>query len=831
MDLSDVRFALRLWARHPTTLVVGTLSLGLGVGATTVMYSLLSGVAHYDFGFANEDRLVVLESTSRDRRENVTYEIAQALLRSGHSFEAIGFEQPAGIPVTLSGGSGEARRVEQTPVGVNGLSVVGVPPALGRTYQLDDFNDVVKQKEARAVVISYDTWQRQFNGAPDVIGQALRIDGEPRRVIGVMPKGFRLTPWLDDIAFWAASDLRPIPEYRWMTAFGRLKPGVSPKAAEAEATAVSRQVLEAHGQKTEGVGAMVTPIRAWMFGGSEDSLMFLLGTVSFVLLIGCANVANLLLAAGAARQKELALRAATGAGRGRLVRQLLTENLLLSLAGGAAGIALAMIGTRLFPLIVPDDFDPVLRHPSIDVRVLVFALGISVASSLLFGLIPALRASRVDLNEALKEGGRTAGVVRRRGRNALLVVEVSLATVLLVGAGLMLRGFLDEARKLPGFDPERLLTADILVAGPKYSYKTPRDTNVVTPQVEAFYDQLLEGVRAMPGVTRAGIISRLPMRVWSHFFAIVGRPKPDNDHRLMADFTEVDPQALETLGVRVLRGRGIEERDVAAAPWVVAINKAFADRHFAGQDPIGQAIRVSIGWGGQPGTIEEPQPRTIVGVVADVTYPSYFTETPDVMYVPFHQHLDQYGSEDEWLHTGKTLLVRTALDPLSLVRPIEQAVTRLDRDQTAHNFKTMRAQIQAVPSVAASRFLSSLLGAFSTLAIVLAMIGVYGVVAWVVSQRIVEVGIRMALGAGPGEVVRLLLVQSLWPIALGVALGELGGIGLSRLLNHEFWNLTSPQPSVLAVIAAVMLAAASAAAWTPIRRVLGLDPQFLLRSE
>jgi putative ABC transport system permease protein len=615
-----------------------------------------------------------------------------------------------------------------------------------------------------------------------------------------------------------------------MMAVGRLKPGVSPEAAEAEATAVSRQLVESRGEKPGNLGARVLPIREALFGDVERVLTFLVGTVSFVLLIGCANVANLLLAAGAARQKELALRAAMGAGRRRLLKQLLTENLLLSLAGGVCGVMLAVIGTRLYPLLVPDEFPALLREVSINARVLAFALGISVLSSLAFGVVPALRTSRVDLNEALKEGGRTGGVVRRRGRNALLVAEVSLSMVLLVGAGLMLRGLMAEQRKLPGFDPERLLTADILLGGPKYFVKTPHDTNLVTPMAEGFYDRLLERVRAMPGVTRAGIISRLPMDVWMHYFTFVDRPAPAGS-RLMADFAEVDAQAFETLGLRLLAGRGIDERDVAASPWVAVVNKTFADRHLAGKDWLGQAIRVSIGWGGQPGTMEEPQPRLIVGVVADVAYPSSFDGPPAVIYVPFRQHLLEYGSEDQWLHTRKVLLVRTAKDPLGLTRSIKEAIAHVDKDQTANGFMTMEHQIAALPSVSNGRFLTALFAVFGALAILLAMIGVYGVMSWVVGQRTTEMGIRMALGAPPGQVVRMLVVQSLRPVVLGVVLGTLGGIGLGRLLNSMFWNMTAPEPMVLTAIAALMLAAAMAAAWAPIHRVLRLDPHRVLREE
>ena len=833
LDLSDVRFALRLWRRHPTLVAVAGLSLGLGVGATTTMYSVVNKVSNYELGFADADRLVAVWSTNTEEQQNrqpLSFEIVQALLERGGSFEAFGMFQPAGIPVTFSG-TGETVRVAQTPVNVDGLSIVGVAPLLGRTYRLDDFDDVVKQKEARSIVISYDTWQRHLGGSPDVIGSTLRVDGEPRTVIGVMPRGFTLVPWLDDIAFWAASDLRPIAYARWMMAVGRLKPGVSVAAAEAEATAVSRQILEARGEKPGNTAARVVSLHEDYFGEPRSAFVFLLGAVSFVLLIGCANVANLLLAAGAARQKELALRAATGAGRGRLLRQLFTENVMLSLVGGTLGVGLAFVGIRLHAVIVPAELPDLLREVSIDARVLGFALAISVASSVIFGLVPALRASRVDLSETLKEGARTVSGGRRRGRNALLVAEISLSMVLLVGAGLMLRGFLEEQRKLPGFDAQGLLTAEILLGGPKYFSKTPHDTNLVTPQSEVFYDQLLERVRALPGVTRAGIASRVPMNVWMHQFAIVGRPAAQQGPQPRADFSEVDAQLFDTLGLRLLRGRGIEERDVASSPWVAVVNKTFADRYFPGEDPVGQALRVSIGWGGQPGTMEEPQTREIVGVVADVTYPSFFSTPPAAIYVPFRQHLSEYGSEDEWIHTGKTLAVRTSGDPLTLVRPILDIVERIDPDQTAHDFMTMEQRVASSGSVANSRFLASLFTAFGTLAILLAMVGVYGVMSWVVGQRTTEFGIRMALGARPGDVVRMLLAQTLRPILLGVLLGVAGGIGLSRILNSMFWRMTAADPLVLGAISALMLSAALAAAWSPAHRVLRLEPQRVLRDE
>jgi putative ABC transport system permease protein len=828
--LADVSYTLRLWRRHPGMVAVAGLSLGLGVGATTTMYSVVNRVSHYELGFADADRLAVLWSANPERgirEQPPNWEIVRTLLERGQSFESFGFFQGGGAPVTLSGTS-ETSRVSQMPVDWNALSVVGVKPLLGRTYRLEDFGDVVKQKEARAIVVSYDTWQRRLGADPGVVGTSIHVDGEPRTIIGVMPRGFTLVPWEDNIAFWAANDLRKIPEARWMIAVGRLKPGVTLGAAEAEAAAVMRQVLESRGEKPGASTARVVSLHEAFFGQPTTALTFLLGAVSFVLLIACANVANLLLAAGTARQKEMALRAAAGARRGRLMQQLLTENLLLALVGCGLGLALAFWGTRLFALIVPQDFPDLLRHIGVDRYVLAFALAISVASSVVFGLMPALRASRVDLNEVLKEGSRGSSAGRRRGRAMLLVAEVALSMVLLVGAGLMMRGFLREQRELPGFDTTRLLTADILLGGTKYFDKSTRDTNLVTGESERFYDQLLERVRALPGVTKAGVISRLPLDVWRHPFTIVGRPMPEPGKEPQADLNEVDAQALDTLGIRLLRGRMITEADKASTPWVAVVNKTFADRHFPGQDPLGQAIRVSVGPAGDKPT-EEPQSRQIVGVVADVAYSSFFDEKPAAIYIPFRQHMSEYGREDEWIHTRKALVIRASVDPLTLVRGVQDALKHVDPDQAAHDFMTMDQRVSSSPSVTNSRFIASLFTVFGTLAILLAVVGVYGVMSWVVGQRTTEFGIRMALGASARDVVAMLLVQSLVPIGAGVALGALGGFGLSRALNSIFWHLTSAEPLVLGAISALMLAVALVAAWVPVHRVTRIDPQHALR--
>ena len=453
----------------------------------------------------------------------------------------------------------------------------------------------------------------------------------------------------------------------------------------------------------------------------------------------------------------------------------------------------------------------------------------SPCSSLLFGFAPALAASRPDLQDPLKEGQR-GGTHSTLARGLLVAAEVALAAVLLAGAGLLMRSFLREQSALPGFETERLVTGEILLGGTRYFDKTPQDMNQVTSECEAFFDRVLERVRALPGVRQAGIISRLPFDVWGVPFTVVGRPEPEVSKRPRVDLNEVDAEALPTLGIRLLRGRGIEEGDVASAPWVAVVNKTFADRHFPGESAVGKAIRLSMGDPG-PVSVDEPRPREIVGVVADVAYPSFYEQKPAAVYIPFRQHVSQYAREDEWIHTRKVLVIRTTIEPLRLVPAVQAAVAGVDRDQAAHDYRTMEERVRTSPFVSNSRFFATLFGIFGALAVLLAMVGVYGVMSWVVGQRTGEFGIRMALGATARDVIAMLLGQSLRPILVGLAVGALGGYGLSRALNALFFRMTGADPLVFGGIAVLMTAVALGAAWVPARRVTRIHPQQALRCE
>ena len=833
ISLNDVRHTLRLWRRRPGVVAVAALSLALGIGASTSMFSVINSIQQYELDFADVDRLVVIWHANSERgfdQRVPTYETMSGLEEHGQSFESIGRFQGGTDSITIAG-TERATRISAQQIDVNLFSVLGVAPLMGRGYEREDLDHLIKEKEVSPVIISHDTWQRRLGGDSEVIGTTLRIDGVPRTVIGVMPEDFAIAPWVQNVAFWAANDLSRVPEARWMIAVGRLKPGVTIEQAQAEATGVTRRILEAKGEDDAAAwSARLEPIHEAYFGGVEAGLGFLLGAVSFVLLIGCANVANLLLAEGAERQKELALRASLGASRRRLLRQLLTESLMLGLLGGALGSLFAIWGNRIFAALVPDQLPDLLRNVYIDWRVLGFTLVLAIGSALLFGLLPALRASKVDLNTILKDTGRGSGGARIRGRAALLVAEVALSMVLLVGAGLLMRGFLEEQSELPGFDTQRLLTADVLLGGPKYFEKIPGDMNRVTPECALFFERVLEGVEGLPGVQSASVISHL-LFPWSQPFAVVGRPAPEPGHAPRADFNEVDAGLFETLAIPVLRGRSFDDRDRQASAWVAVINKTFADRHFPDEDPIGQAIRVTFSGGASGIPVEEPRPREIVGVVANLKYPSFFEEAPAAVYVPYRQHLAEYPGGQHFVHIRKSLVVRTAVDPMSLVPQVQKIVENVDADQTAHDFMTMEQRVASSFSVTQGRFLTQLFGIFGGLAILLAMVGVYGVMSFLVSQRYGEFGVRMALGATAGDLISMLLGQSLKTIAIGVVLGLGGGLALSKLLNSVFWRLTALDPVAFGGVTVLMFAAALAAAYVPARRVTRIDPQRALRYE
>ena len=707
------------------------------------------------------------------------------------------------------------------------FSTLGVEPLLGRTLVPSD----AVWGQASVILLSYDTWRMRFGGDTDVVGKTLWVEGRDRTVVGVMPQGFWISPsWGGNVAYWECNELGSMPTSRWMTKIGRLKPGIEPEQAAAETTPLIQRTEESLGNDPAGWNARVESLQQAFFGQIERGLLFFLGSVGFVLLIACANVANLLLARGAGRRKELALRSSLGAGRLRLTRQLLIEALLLAIGGGVLGALLSVWGNELFILWAPDWF-PRTEEIGIDARVLAFTAALSLLTALVFGLLPALRVSKVNSNETLKEGGRGAGPrLSGRSRKLLLASEVALAMALLLGAGMMIQSFLKEMHADTGYRVEGLLRAEILLAGPRY-YLDTEEPKPVTPQVADFYRQVLERVKALPGVESAGIISRLPpVQGWHpQPFTIVGRPDPPPGEEPTTDYEEVDAGLLETLDVPLLRGRFIDETDVESSPWVAVINETLAARHFPDGDPIGHILRVSILNPGYNITTPEDRPREIVGVIGDVRRPRFDAEPRPAVYVSHRQRPSEYYGGEYWTHIRKNLLVRTSVDPLSLTEPVRRAVAEVDPNQAAFNIMTVEEALSEALSV--DRFYVRLLSLFAAMAVALAAIGIYGVASYLVGARMHEFGIRIALGAHKGDLLRFSLMQVMQPALIGVAAGFLGALALLKVLGAMVVGFSFAQPMTYVVVGLLMIGVSLLAGYLPARRATKVDPVTALRHE
>jgi putative ABC transport system permease protein len=678
----------------PGFTAVAVLSLALGIGANTTIFSVFNTMLLRPLPFKDPDRLVMIKKTHPEQDQwgrNPKKSTVLEWRKQSQTFRRMGMSQVITNTVTLSGADGAERGRVQF-ISPNLLSVLGVEPALGRSFLPEDV-PAVPSGGSSAVLISHGLWERRFGADPNVLGQTFTAHGNVRTVIGVMAPGFWVYPWAKNADLWIALNLNNLADTSWLTAIGRLKPGASIDHAQAELDTISRRLDLANAETDTGWSVRVLPMHERVLGRYRDRLFILLGAVGFVLLIACANVANLLLARANARQKEIAVRASLGAGRLRLVRQLLTESATLALLGGALGVLLSLWGVELFVALAPQWFVRT-GEIGIDATVLGFTLGISLLTGILFGLAPALRASKPDLNESLKEGGRRSrGGLRHRSHSLLVVSEVALALVLLVGAGLMINSFLRLQRVDLGFNPDKLLTAEILLEGPKYWKGVGGDTKRVTPQGAIFYERLLERVRSLPGVRSADIISRLPSRsFWPVQFTILGRPAPAPDELPRADYNEISSGFFRTIGVPLLKGRYLTERDVEASPWVVIINEAMARQFFPDEDPIGKMLHMSIYHWSSGRIFQEEKPRQIVGVVSDVRQRLESDPAP-AMYGPYRQHFWEYPSGRYEMHLGKNLVIRTGSEPMSLATAMRRVISEVDKDQAVYDIMTMEDRL------------------------------------------------------------------------------------------------------------------------------------------
>ncbi|HEV3469187.1 MAG TPA: ABC transporter permease [Pyrinomonadaceae bacterium] len=798
--LQDLRYGLRRLSKSRGFTLVAVGALALGIGANTAIFSVVNAVLLRPLPYPEPEQLVQLwESRPRQNMARVESSPNEFLAwaEESQSFQQLAAVDFASFNLT---GRGEPERVSAVLVTAGYFPLLGVAPELGRAFLAEED----QPGKNNVVVLSHDLWQNSFGSDPSVVNQTVSLDAVACTVVGVMPRGFRLpgdARLARPIAFTAEDRARAGSHF--LQVFGRLKDGVTRERAEAELAGIAARLEQTFAATNVGHQIVIVPLHEQLVGDVRPALLVLLGAVGLVLLIACANLANLLLARAEARRKEVAVRAALGASRWRIVRQLLAESVLLSAAGGAAGLLLAVWGVDLLISLDPAGVRRV-GEVSLDAGVLAFTVALSLATGVVFGLAPALQASKTDFVETLKEGGRSSSGGRRRSRlrSTLVASEVALTLVLLVGAGLLVKSFARLLEVDPGLDPRGVLTLDVSLPPAKYPERQ---------QIAAFYEQLLAEVAALPGVEKAGAVNVLPLggNDTSNFVQIEGRPPLPSGQALRAGRRNVGADYFGALRIPLKGGRAFAPSDSAEAPPVVVINEAMARAFFAGEDPIGRRIR----------TGDRSPWVTVVGVVGDVRHRGLDVETRPEMFFP---HAQSPSRE-------MTLAVRTAGDPVALVGPVRERVRAVDRDQPVGNVKTMEAWL--AESVASRRFSVLLLAAFALVAAVLAALGIYGVVSYGVAQRTHELGLRIALGARRADVLRLVIRQGMKMTLVGAAVGLAASLALTRVMSGLLYGVSATDPSVYAAVSLLVAAVAFLACYVPARRATRVDPMEALRHE
>lgn len=792
----DAAFALRQLGKTPAFTLVAVLTLALGIGATATIFSALYAVVLRPLPFHEPERIVYLWATeqkdageTRSISPGAFFQFRESL----RSLEPLAAWTRSSFNLT---GDGPPERIQGARVSAGYFAVFGMEPALGRVFSGEDD----QPGQDRVAVLSNSLWRGRFGADPNVIGRDVRLNGHSYRVIGVMPAAFELRS--DDPRLWVplalAADQRTNHGSSYLLQVGRLAPGASLETAQAEAATVAKRLEAVDARSYKGKGALVQPYLELLLGTYQRRLLVLLGAVGCVLAIACVNVANLLLARGAARSREIAIRASLGAGRGRIVRQLLTESVVLGLAGAVAGLGIAWWGVPFLVAISPPRVAR-LREVGIDGTVLAFTLALGVASVLLFGLVPALRTARPDLQSMLKEGGRSLGSgLRDRVRSSLLVAEVALALVLLVAAGLLIRSALRLQQVEVGFNPESLLTAQISL--PRAEYAGP-------PQILSAVDRMLAEVRAIPGVRSATVASILPLsrNNQSSTVRMEDRPRPPGEE-ISGDTRAVMPGFFRTLEIPLVQGRDLTERDRQGAPGVVLINQRLAEMAWPGEDPIGKRLTYTGEW------------LEVVGVVGDVRGGGLDEEVRPAFYVPLAQYPEELLDAEVQL----ALAVRTEGDPRAKAEALRRAVQTVDPKLPVYGVASME-EIRS-ELVATTRFNTMLLAALGVIGLALAAGGIYGVIAYFVSQRTQEIGLRMALGATEKRVLAMVIRQALRPVLVGVTVGIAGALVAGRALASLLFGVSSTDPATFAGVVLVLVAAALLASWVPARRAARVDP-------
>lgn len=836
----DVRYGLRTLARQPLFTFVVILTLALGIGANTAIFSVVNAVLLRPLPYPDPDRLVTVSGWDLRRPETRTDSQGAVSFPDFADWRAwnttlahVAAYTPDDFTLTDGGGRGEAAaHVAGAYVTADLFPLLGVAPALGRTFLPAE--DVAG---SRVAILSHGLWQRRFGGDPRVLGRAMTVDGNRFEIVGVMPSGFGFPVQNNPVEFWLTvarlgetTDDDPQTAQRgnhFLLSVARLRPGVSLAQAQANLDALTATLRQQYPDSDNHLGVHLVPLRRSLAGEVRPALLVLLGAAGCVLLIACVNVANLLLARATARGREIAIRAALGAGRARIVRQLLTESLLLALLGGAGGVLLALWGTDGLVALLPDNF-PRLREIGVDLRVLLFTGVVSVLTGVLFGLAPAWRISRPDGADAALRAdgaagarGTTEGGRSRRLREVLVVAEMALALALLTGAGLLVQSFLRLQRVAPGFDPHGVLTAEVSLAQADDKEQTTRNV--------AFYRDVLDRVSALPGVRAVSAVVPLPMggRHWATGVIIAGRPRVGLADLPASHFRAVAPGYFAAMRIPLRSGRDFDAHDEASSPGVVIINETFARQYFPGENPLGKHIAPQMS--ADPG---EPRDREIVGVVGNVKFRRLSADDKPECYVP---HTQFPAGALTLVVRGGAAAGTTATtegddgDPLALAGAVRGAVEQINRDVPL--YRVRRLDQYLADSLAQPRLNTLLLSLFAGAAALLTAVGLYGVMAYAVAQRTREIGIRLALGAGRNDVRRLVAGYGLRLTLVGLVTGVVTTLGLTRLLASLLYGISPGDPTTLAGISALLAATAALACWLPARRATRVDPVVALRQE
>jgi putative ABC transport system permease protein len=805
--VKDIRYAFRTLAKSPGFSLVAVGVLALGIGANTAIFSVVNSVLLRPLPYRNPDRLVVLwESNARQgwNRVGVSGATYTDWKEQSSVFEDMSLHEPGSGTLT---GLGEPEQIPGMRVTTNFFSLLGAKAQLGRLFTAEE----ARGGRHNICVVTDGFWRRRLGSDPNAIGKTYRVDGLLYSVVGVLSPDFQLPIPSEAFVPWPADELRGTRrDARQFGVFARLKPGVTLAQARAEMSNVAGNVA-ARNANMRDWGVTIAPLKDTLVESIRPALVVLVGAVAFVLLIACTNIANLLLARGAGRMKEVAIRTAAGASRGRLIQQFLAESVVLGVAGGALGLVAASWGVRVLAAVVPAHLrvegssTPIaIPEAAIDGWVLLFTAAVAIGTGLLFGIAPALAATKVSPGEALKEGGRSASAGgHRRLRSALVIAEVALALVLLTGAGLMIRSFHRLQQANPGFRPDHVLSVEM---------ELPTDTRYRKDEERPrVFQRFLEAVQALPGVRSAALTHIVPLTEYEDrtSFEIQGRTAATAGQRMEADYRAISPDYFRTLGIPLVSGRAFNDLDTRDKPCVVVVDQALARPYFPNDNPVGHKL-VFAGW------------RTtcdIVGVAGEVKHGGLNKQARPTLYFPY-----LIGSE-----IRMSLVVRTAADPKTFANAVKRAVWSVDPDQPVYNVKTMDELV--TESAAAPRFTLVLLGAFAALALALAAIGIYGVMSYTVSQRRHEMGIRIALGASTSDVLRLVVGGALRMTLAGLAFGLVGALALTRALGSLLYGVSATDPATFLAVAAVLACVALAAAYLPARRATRTSPIVALRYE